>query len=543
MARLIDGKEQKKLDQAFCEKTGLPMLTLMEQASNEMTEAIKSSLLFETDIHVLVVTGSGNNGGDGWASARQLMAKGCRVVVYDAAPESSLTKDAAAQREAFHRMGGTVITDAADIEGKKVLVVLDALFGTGFSASRPLDDTTKAAFALMKKVDEAGAKVLACDVPSGLDAKTGAIIPETVKADMTVTFGRNKVGLVTHPGCLYSDRVVCAPISMTDAFVDEVLGEERISALDGDMINPILPPRPKDAHKGQFGKALLIGGEEGMIGALILAARACAKTGAGYTMLRAPESSLPVLASAMPSALISAVPTGKDTKRDLPDPTVIAIGPGAGDAPWVTKALSHLLLKDVPLVIDADGLNALARMPNASELFEKRAALGAPPVVLTPHPGEFRRLAPDLAETLDANRIEAAHMLALRWKVIVVLKGMATVIALPDGRIWINTTGNSGLAKAGSGDVLTGMIAGMIAQSPLMDGDQMPLNEVMQKTLEGAVARAVYAHGMAAEFATEEVDEEFGVTPEDIVNAIRIALSSTYCDGPSYRCSSGLNFL
>ena len=544
MARLIDGKEQKKLDQAFCEKTGLPMLTLMEQAANEMTGEIASSLFVETYIHVLVVTGSGNNGGDGWASARQLMAKGCRVIVYDAAPDASLTKDAAAQREAFHRMGGTVITDAAGVEGEKILVVLDALFGTGFSAARPLDSATKAAFALMKKMAETGAKVLACDVPSGLDAKTGAVIPETVKADMTVTFGRNKVGLVTHPGCLYSGRVVCAPISMTDAFVDEVLGEERISALDGDIINPILPPRPKDAHKGQFGKALLIGGAEGMIGALILAARACAKSGAGYTMLRAPESSLPVLASAVPSALISAVPTGKDTtKRDLPDPTVIAIGPGAGDAPWVTKALSHLLLHDVPLVIDADGLNALARMPNASELFEKRAALGAPPVVLTPHPGEFRRLAPDLAETLDADRIEAARALARRWKVIVVLKGMATVIALPDGRVWINTTGNSGLAKAGSGDVLTGMIAGLIAQSPLKDGDQMPLNEVMQQTLEGAVARAVYAHGMAAEFATEECDEEFGVMPEDIINAIRIALSATYYNGSFHRCSSGLNFL
>lgn len=543
MARLIDGKEQKKLDQAFCEKTGLPMLTLMEQAAAEMTEEIESSLFYDTNVHVLVVAGSGNNGGDGWASARQLMAKGFRVIVFDAAPESALTKDAAAQREAFRRMGGYVMNDAAGIEGKRVAVVLDALFGTGFSASRPLDATTKAAFALMKDLAHEGAKVVACDVPSGLDAKTGAVIPETVKADMTVTFGRNKVGLVTHPGCLYSDRVVCAPISMTDAFVDEVLGEERISALDNDVIHPLLPRRPKDAHKGQFGKALLIGGAEGMIGALILAARACSKTGAGYTMLRAPESSVPILANAMPSALISAVPAGEDTKRDLPNPTVIAIGPGAGDAPWVTKALSHLLLKDVPLIIDADGLNALARMPNASDLFEKRAASGAPPAILTPHPGEFGRLAPDLADTLVANRIEAAGALALRWQVIVVLKGMATVIAMPDGRIWINTTGDSSLAKAGSGDVLTGMIAGMIAQSPLMDGTHMALREVIQQTMEGAVARAVFAHGLAAKFSTQEVNERFGTTPEDIVDAIRVVLSATYEGCSVHRCSNGLNFL
>ncbi|NMA17370.1 MAG: NAD(P)H-hydrate dehydratase [Clostridiaceae bacterium] len=543
MARLIDGKEQKKLDQAFCEKTGLPMLTLMEQAAAKMTEEIESALFCDSDVNVLVVTGSGNNGGDGWASARQLMAKGYRVIVYDAAPNSALTIDAAAQRDAFHRLGGCVITDAADIEGKGVCAVLDALFGTGFSASRPLDATTKAAFTLMKDLAQAGAKVIACDVPSGLDAKTGAVIPETVKADMTVTFGRNKVGLVTHPGCLYSDRVVCAPISMTDAFVDEVLGEERISSLNDDIMYPLLPQRPKDAHKGQFGKALLLGGAEGMIGALILAARACSKTGAGYTMLRAPESSLPVLASAVPSALISAVPTGKDTKRDLPEPTVIAIGPGAGDAPWVTKALSHLLLKDVPIVIDADGLNALARMPNASNLFEKRAASGAPPAVLTPHPGEFRRLAPDLAETLELNRIEAARALALRWKVIVVLKGMATVIAMPDGRAWINTTGDSSLAKAGSGDVLTGMIAGMIAQSPCKDGDRLAMNEVIQQTMEGAVARAVYAHGLAAKFSTQEINERFGTTPEDIVDAIRVVLSATYEDCSVYRCRSGLSFL
>jgi hydroxyethylthiazole kinase-like uncharacterized protein yjeF len=510
MTRLITREQQKVLDSRFSEVMGLPSILLMEQAASGLSEFIVDLVQAYdtgTDYDVVFFTGAGNNGGDGWASARQLMASGCRVAAYDLYPNRELSPDAEINRAAYKRLGGEVITKREDVAKIKAQFVVDAIYGTGFDVKRPLSDSAKEALSLLVSMKESGSLVIACDIPSGVDANTGIAAPEAVKADVTITFGRRKIGQVTHPGCMMSEQVILRRISMTDEFVDETLGEELcVYALEN--ICPV-PDRAPDGHKGQFGRMLLIGGAEGMAGAMILAARAGEKMGVGYTMVRTVESSMPLLATAIPSALLSTVPEGEGTKKDLPQPTAIAIGIGAGKAPWVEKAIRHLLPLDIPLIIDADGLNVLADMADAFELLRGRVERGLPPAVLTPHPGEFTRLIPEAAQLLREDRLKAARLLANRAQAIVVLKGMATVIAMPNGAAYINTSGNVGLAKGGSGDVLTGMIAGLAAQTD---------------SIESAVTRAVYLHGLAADIAVDNLLSETVVTPEDVIDALGEAL-------------------
>lgn len=516
MARLLLKEEQQKLDHEFSELTGLPPIVLMEQAASGLSGMIESLLdsfepRDENDFDVLFVAGPGRNGGDGWASARQLMAQGYEVIVYDAAKDFETSGDVFLNKSAYRRLGGKIVTERDELQNSLPLIVVDALFGTGFDASKPLSDRAKAALSLMADLKEKDICVVACDIPSGVDANTGYAVYEAVKADFTGTFGRKKVGLVTHPGLLYAGEVMEFPISMSDEFVEHALERERyVCQLDADSASDKRKDHAPDGHKGQFGRVMLIGGAEGMTGALILAARATEKMGVGYTMLRAPEAQLPIIASAVPSALLSSVPEeGMETKRDLPEPDVIAIGSGAGKDPWVKKAINHLLRQPMPIIIDADGLNALSRMMGAYDILKERYEKGLPPAVLTPHPGEFLRLAPESSMLLSKDRAEAARELAQRTGSIIVLKGMATVVAMPDGDVYINSTGNVGLAKGGSGDVLTGMIAGLAAQ---MD------------SIFDAVKRAVYLHGLVADIASEKYLSETVITPEDLIATIGEAL-------------------
>lgn len=517
MSRLLTRKEQERLDQAFMEMTGLPSAVLMEQAAAGLATTLACLLESfmkkeEGEFDVLFFVGPGKNGGDGWAAARQLQASGYGVIVYDALPDFEPGADAGTNKRAYLDLGGLRIETADQLSGRIPLIVVDALYGTGFDSSRPLAGPMKAALASLAVWKKKGVCVVACDIPSGVQADTGQAIEETVAADFTVTFGRRKIGLVTHPGLLYAGELIEFPLSMTDAFVEASLGSQAIvQALEAETAPDCLGDRAPDGHKGQFGRILLIGGAEGMTGALILAARAGEKMGVGYTMLRAPEKSLPLIASAMPSALLSAVPEeGPVTKRDLPEPDAFAVGTGAGRAPWVEKAIRHLLRQPVPLIIDADGLNALADMDDAFPLLRERYEKGWSPAVLTPHPGEYLRLLPDKEELLRQDRLAAARELAGRAGALVVLKGLATVIAFPDGRAFINTTGHVGLAKGGSGDVLTGMIAGLAAQ---MD------------SIEEAVLGAVYLHGLAADLAADSYGSEQVVTPEDLILYLGQALN------------------
>jgi NAD(P)H-hydrate epimerase len=503
--------EQELLDRAYTKLTGLPSILLMENAGKALADAVLS---VDTGTQAavydcLVFAGKGQNGGDGYVAARHLQSEGLRVAVVDVSSGQAHRKDAAANVSAWLELGGEIIRDLTRVPTDSVPVIVDAIYGSGFALDRKIDADAVHAFALMSQLQESGSTVIACDLPSGLLADTGQVSALSLKADLTVTFGRIKLGLVTHPGCLYSGEIWLETLGMDDDFVDCQLKGDPAYLLDAALVSALDSKVADDAHKGDNGRALLIGGSENMPGAMLLSIEACARSGAGYTMVRAPEEIIPLLAEVMPSALYSAIPQGESRKRDLPGPMdSIAIGMGASDAGWIAKALTSLIPNEKRLLIDADGLNALARMPQADLLLRERKEKGLEPLILTPHPGEFERLAPELSSLLHEDRVGAARSLAGKKSVIVVLKGMATVVAFPDGTVFINESGNSGMAKAGSGDVLTGMIAGNMAV--LRDSCQ-------------AVLLSVYLHGLAADIALSLHDDPRSLLPEDILANIAAA--------------------
>jgi hydroxyethylthiazole kinase-like uncharacterized protein yjeF len=471
MVRLVTREQQRWLDQAYSEATGLPSIVLMEQAaaglSCQLIERLTWNDRDDATVDVVYLAGPGMNGGDAWASARQLLARGHRVLVFDACAHQPADGDRATNMHAYYAMGGESVDQTEALVGQVPKIIVDALFGTGFRPDRALPDWATSAFMYLRHW-KGDAMIVACDIPSGVDANTGQSIDRAVEADVTVTFGRPKIGLVTHPGALKAGRVEVAPIGMSDAFVERVLAKDArgVFTVDETTYPLLLPRHARDGHKGQFGRALLIGGAEGMAGALVLAARASERVGVGYTMVRAPKASLPVIASAIPSALMSAVPeTGDATKHDLPAPTAVAVGIGAGDAPWVVKALTRLLGQSTPVIIDADGLNALAKMPNAEKLLKKTRRRGPCPGGVDAASGRVQALGARFGRSLGrrsrgsgqgVGRSHARHRRVERHGD----RGRRA-----RGAVTLNMSGNVGLAKGGSGDVLTGMIVGLAAQS------------------------------------------------------------------------------
>jgi len=509
--RLVTKAEQQLLDRAYTKLTGLPSIVLMENAGKALADAVLSvDTAAQAAVYdCLIFAGKGQNGGDGYVAARHLQSEGLKVAVVDVSSGEAHRDDAAVNVSAWAELGGEIIRDLTGVPTDSVPVIVDAIYGSGFALDRKIDEDTVHAFALMRELQENGSKVIACDLPSGLQADTGQVSSLSLKADLTVTFGRVKLGLITHPGCLYSGEIWLETLGMDDDFVDRQLKGDPAYILDAALASTLDSKLAADAHKGVNGKALLIGGSENMPGAMLLSIEACARSGAGYTMVRAPEEIIPLLAEAMPSALYSSIPVGESKKRDLPGPMdSIAIGMGASDAGWIAKALSSLIPNEQRLLIDADGLNALAKMPQAEALLRERQEKGLEPLVLTPHPGEFERLAPELTSLLQEDRVGAARSLARKKLLIVVLKGMATVVAFPDGTVFINESGNSGMAKAGSGDVLTGMIAG---------------NMAVLKDSRKAVLLSVYLHGLAADIALSGDDDPRSLLPEDILANISAA--------------------
>ena len=509
--RLVTRAEQQLLDRAYSKVTGLPSIVLMENAGKAVADAVLS---VETEMQAavydcLVFAGKGQNGGDGYVAARHLLAEGLKVAVVDSSSGEAPQADAAVNVAAWTELGGETIRDLTTVPTDSVPVIVDAVFGSGFEAQRELDSEVVHVFALMAELQQAGSIVVACDLPSGMVADTGQVISLTIEADLTVTFGRVKLGLITHPGCRYSGEIWLESLGMNDDFVDLQLKGDPAYILYAGLASSLDLEPAEDAHKGDNGRALLIGGSENMPGAMLLSIEACARSGAGYTMVRAPEAIIPLLAEAIPSALYSAVPEGESRKRDLPGPMdAIAIGMGAGDAQWIPKALKSLIPNEQRLLIDADGLNTLAKMSDLDDLLRRRQENALEPIVLTPHPGEFERLAPELSTVLQEDRVSAARSLARKMPAIVVLKGTATVVAFPDGAVFINESGNAGMAKAGSGDVLSGMIVGNMA--------------VLRDSYK-AVLLSVYLHGLAADIALDERENARSLLPEDILAHISVA--------------------
>lgn len=514
---IIGRKEQQAIDRLWKSRTGLPLLLLMEAAalavSRVCLDLIKDRDKSRTSI--LVLAGKGQNGGDAFACARQLHAAGCRVVCRELFPDDELPPEATANREAARNLG--LVLGLPSSEDFRELgegsLVIDGIFGTGYRTGRPLPPLVAEAGELTAAARTRGAMVVAIDVPSGLDADSGAIAAGTFLADYTVTFIRSKIGLCAAPGRFMAGQVIVDCIGVPDNLVDDVFLEMRQSdhaethRITPDDIKAWQPCRPADSHKGSFGQVLFLGGAPGMPGAAILATEAAARSGAGLLTTGAPAAIGPLLLAARPESMLHLIPDDPQAATALVSHLIekgpaVAAGPGAGPANWLKMALPILIARVDRLILDADALNLIAAETDTFfPMLRERQAKGLQPAVLTPHPGEFRRLLPGCGLT---DRQAAARELAATSGCVAVLKGASTVIAEPGGTAWINPTGNDGLARGGSGDVLCGLIAGLMAQS-------LPPST--------AAAAGVYLHGLAADLAACRLGRR-AMLPGDVINAL-----------------------
>ena len=456
---------------------------LMERAGG--AAAALAERLRRDDRPILIVAGPGNNGGDGLVAARLLREAGIAVSVVLAGDRSRLPHDAAGALESWHAIGGRTLEAIPD---QDFGLAVDALFGIGLT--RPLQGP---AADLIERLERLDCPRLALDIPSGLCAATGRALGRTVRADRTLSFIAGKPGLYTLDG---PDH--CGEITIDDLGI----GPDPEDG-DGELIAPAsfgrhLHPRPRNSHKGSFGSVAVIGGAPGMAGAALLAGRAALRLGSGrvYLSMLAPLTVDPF----QPELMLRR----PEEVRGLA--TALVIGPGLGQSTAALELVRSTLTAELPLVVDADALNLLADHRVAFNYLAQRRA----PTVLTPHPGEAGRLLGIGTEAVQADRLAAATALAARSRALVALKGCGTVLAAPSGRWWINPSGNPGLAAAGSGDVLAGMLGALLAQG---------------WPAEPAALAAVHIHGAAADVLVADGIGPAGLTASELIDSARRLLN------------------
>ncbi|MBI3947404.1 MAG: NAD(P)H-hydrate dehydratase [Armatimonadetes bacterium] len=482
--------QSRSIDRRTIEKIGIPSMVLMENAGLAVVAAVVRRLGGVRGRAVAILCGKGSNGGDGFVVARHLAQRGALVRLFLAARAGELSGDARAQAEIAAAIGLAVReVAAAETIGAELAtadLVVDALLGTGTRG-----DVTGLFGDLIDLLNDSGRPVVAVDVPSGLHADTGQACGRCVRAVETVAFGVLKRGLVIYPGAEYAGRVTLAPISIPAlAVTPEAID---VTFVEAPEARALLPRREAWAHKGSAGSVLVIGGSMGMTGAAAMASLSALRAGAGLVRLAAPRSLGDILEAR--TAEVITLPVAETASRAFApegfrealaaagESECVALGPGLGRDPEARRGfLEALPSVRAPMVIDADGLNALAQSP---ETFARLTA----PAVITPHPGEMSRLLGKSTAQVQADRLGAAREAAARFGVTAVLKGARTVIAGPDGAAFINSTGNPGMATAGMGDVLTGAVAGLVAQG--------------LGPREAAIL-GVFIHGLAGDLAASE---------------------------------------
>lgn len=501
---LVTAERMRSLDRRTIDDQELPGEILMESAGRAVAEQVLRLRAGRKPGDVLVVSGGGNNGGDGLVTARHLAQLGLPVRVWLCAAEDRLSGDAATQLARLRRLGTPVLQRAPEEPGS---VVVDALFGTGLS--RPLEGGMAEAVEAIARQRSAGALVLAVDLPSGIDADTGAVLGAAVRADCTAALSLPKPGHGLEPGRSHCGDTVVLRIGIADRLEgeDSPLPDDVARLWTPRVAAAALPRRPRAGHKGSFGHVLVAAGSRGMTGAASLAARGAGRAGAGLVTIAAAGGLQELLATQSREAMTVALPGGRDAfdggsvDRLLElaaERTTTVFGPGIGRASE-TSACARRFAQEcpVPLVLDADGLFALGETPES--LAGRSAA-----TVLTPHPGEAARLLGSDPATLGRDRIAAACDLARRSGAVVVLKGAATVIADPQGRVRVNPTGGPLLATGGTGDVLSGIVGGLLAQG---------LEALVGATL------ATYLHGAAADQLAEEIGDA-GLMASELADAL-----------------------
>jgi hydroxyethylthiazole kinase-like uncharacterized protein yjeF len=493
--------EAAALDRAAQDR-GVTVETLMENAGREVAGAVVRLAGGTYGRRAVIVGGKGNNAGDGLVAARYLDAWGMRVAVVLLALRADLRGPAGANLARLARRPVRV-RPIADVPLARELaradIVVDAIFGTGFRG------IPEGVFAdAIGTVNDSGVPIVAVDIPSGVNGETAAVDGEAIRADLTVTLGAAKPGVVLLPGASHAGIVEVADIG----FPEDLVASD-LSVIEGEDVRGWVPARAPDTHKRDAGYAVVVGGSRSMTGAVALMARAAYRAGAGLVAAAVPESILPVVQGGVREAVFAPLPETKagsiagGTDRlgqILEQADAVGIGPGMtvdeGTSAWVRNVVRTA---PAPVVLDADGLNAFAG--RAGELAERRSAM-----VLTPHAGEFARLAGIAASEVAADRIGHARKLAAETQAVVLLKGSRTVVAAPDGRARINPTGGPILATGGTGDVLTGMIAGLLARG------LEPMD---------AASAAAYVHGVAGRLAGDALGN--AVTAGDVLDRVPAA--------------------
>lgn len=464
---------------------------LMESAGLAAAELARDLLAAQGD-SVLVVAGSGNNGGDALVVARHLKQWWFKVEVVYVGDTKKPPHDAAQALRKWKEAGGRL---SSEIPKGKWDLVIDGLVGIGLAR-----DVIGHHAQLVEAVNKLACPVLALDVPSGLDADTGSVLGKAVRATHTVSFIALKPGLLTFDGLDYCGKVHLRNLDVDAAALLPPYGW----LLSKEVVAAMLKPRPRNSHKGLFGNVGVLGGAAGMVGAALLAGRAALKLGAGRTYVALLAENAPAVDSLQPELMLR-------TPEELLalDLDCLAVGPGLGQSVVAEQHLGAVLKNKLPLVLDADALNLIAAETKLQSLLKKRSSS----TIITPHPAEAARLLGVSTLEVQRNRVSSAMSIVKRYACHVVLKGAGSICALPDGSWYINSTGNPGMASAGMGDVLTGMIAALIAQG-LNAGDAMLL--------------AVYLHGAAADDLVTRGVGAAGLTASEVTDAARNLLNQRW---------------
>ena len=507
--KVATAEQMQELDRKAIEAYRIPGIVLMENAGRGATEVISNTFPDLQKMKIAIVAGKGNNGGDGFVIARYLLNRRISVKVYLLADPKGLRGDAETNFQIFQRMKGEVISVPSSKDYQKVKkelekfdLLIDAIFGTG------LDAEVRGYYReVIDHLNTLQKPIVAIDIPSGLDANTGKPFGTAVRASLTITFGLPKIGQVISPGLDYVGKLKLVDIGLPKKLVEE----ERIQTylLENDEIRGWLStPRRPDTHKGDYGHLLVIAGSVGKTGAAAMACEAALRIGAGLVTLAIPKSLNAIMEVKLTEVMTEPLPeTPKQTLslrafssilRLCEDKKAVIIGPGIG----TFKETQSLILKliktlNLPIILDADGLTALATQPKTLPITNRS-------LILTPHPGEMAKLIRSTPKDVQEDRISISRNFAQSHHVHLVLKGHRSLIATPKGEVFINPTGNPGMASGGTGDVLTGMIGGLICQG----------FDILQ-----SLQMAVYLHGLAGDEMAQELGEK-SLIARDIIEKI-----------------------
>jgi NAD(P)H-hydrate epimerase len=524
--KILTAQQMQRIDRLTTERYGVPSLTLMENAGRGVVEFLVDRFPALERQRIVILCGRGNNGGDGLVVARTLRDRGLKPRVLLFADPGKVQGDAAANLERLASSGMPEVIESpeawqqtkASLEG--TTLVVDALLGTGLS--KPLAGLLLEV-ARDVNTELADAQVAAVDLPSGISADAGELIGEYVRADFSVTFTAPKIAHVFPPACEHVGEWVVRQIG-TPREALENDPELFLNLACREDFAWLARPRKPDANKGNYGHVLILAGSVGKTGAAALAASAALRTGAGLVTVATAASALPTVASLGMEYMTEPLPeteAGTISLRALDygrldklleGKSVLAIGPGMGRVPETAELVRTLVNRRcIPVVLDADGLNAFA---GCMDKFQSGRDLAE--AVLTPHPGEMGRLVGLGTAEIQAHRVENAREFARKYGVNLVLKGFRTLTAAPDGNVWVNPTGNPGMATGGTGDVLTGMTAGLVAQ-------------YRDRAISEVAAAAVFLHGLAGDLAAKEMGQA-SLIAGDLIGALPKAYRAVASD-------------